>query len=144
MNYKQTDTVTVGPVPANESENTLAQYISICRRHIWLVVSMTLGSAILAAVWSYMQTPLYGGKATVVIEQEGPGALEKDRYRAADTSPEYFQTHFELMRSHHVLQRAAKLLHLSERPEYQPRQSGFKVTGLALLPESIRGPQVPS
>ena len=137
MNQKS-GIITVGPVQADGSENNLAEYMSICRRHVWLIGIATLGCAILAAVWSYMQTPLYGGKATVAIEQEGPGALEKDRYRAADTSPEYFQTHFELMRSHYVLEKAAQLLNLSERPEYQARQSAFKVTGLALLPESIR------
>ena len=137
MNQK-TDIVTVRPVPAEGSENTLAEYIRICRRHLWLIVILTIGAGIVAAIWSYIQTPIYAARTTVVIEQEGPGALEKDRYRSADTSPEYFQTHFELMRSHHVLQKAAQLLKLSERPEYQPRPSALKKTGLAILPEAIR------
>ena len=130
--------ITVKPSQADGSENTFAEYVDIWRRHVWLIVILTVGSAIAAAVWSYMQTPVYGAKATIVIEQESPGALEKDRYRAADTSPEYFQTHFELMRSHHVLQKAADLLRLSEQPEYQPQPSAIKKTILAILPVAIR------
>lgn len=137
MNQK-TDIVTVRPIPVEGSENSLAEYVRICRRHLWLIVILTIAAGIVAGIWSYIQTPVYGARTTVVIEQEGPGALEKDRYRASDTSPEYFQTHFELMRSHHVLQKAAQLLKLSERPEYQPRPSVLKKTVLAILPEGIR------
>src|SRR6185295_9170529 len=73
----------------------------------------------------------------VVIEREGSGALDKDKYQQADNSPEYFQTHFELMRSHKVLKRAAQLLQLSAQPEYQPRPSAIKAKILGLLPEAI-------
>ena len=130
--------IAVHPVQADRSENTFAEYVDICRRHVWLIVILAVGSALVAAVWSYMQTPVYGAKATVVIEQEAPGALERDRYRPADVAPEYFQTHFELMKSHHVLQKTAQLLHLSERAEYQPHPSAIKETVLAILPEGIR------
>ena len=137
MNQKP-DVIAAHPVQGDRSENTFAEYVDICRRHVWLIVILAVGSALVAAVWSYMQTPVYGAKATVVIEQEAPGALERDRYRPADTAPEYFQTHFELMKSHHVLQKTAQLLHLSERAEYQPHPSAIKETVLAILPEGIR------
>src|SRR5438309_6236475 len=130
--------IAVHPVQADRSENTFAEYVDICRRHVWLIVILAVVSAIIAGVWSFNQTPVYSAKATIVIEQETPGALEKDRYRPADTAPEYFQTHFELMRSHHVLQKAAQLLHLPERPEYQTHPSAIKETVLAILPEGIR------
>ena len=89
--------IAVHPVQADRSENTFAEYVDICRRHVWLIVILAVGSAIIAGVWSFNQTPVYSAKATIVIEQETPGALEKDRYRPADTAPEYFQTHFELI-----------------------------------------------
>jgi succinoglycan biosynthesis transport protein ExoP len=136
MNQKR-DIITLAPVPADGSENTLGEYLRICRRHLWLIIIVTVGSTTLAGVWSYLQTPIYQAKATVVIEREGRTTLEKNEYSFQDTSPEYFQTHFELMRSHTVLERAAQLLHLSEQPEYQPRPSAIKGKVLGILPESI-------
>jgi capsular exopolysaccharide synthesis family protein len=106
-------------------ETALADYVGACRRRVWLIVALAVGFAGVAAVWSLIQTPLYQAKATVVVEQEGQSALEKDRGYNPDLSPEYFQTQFELMKSHHVFQRTAQLLHLSEQPEYKSKPSAL-------------------
>lgn len=107
---------------ADAPENALADYADACRRRVWFIVAFAIGFAGVAAVWSLMQTPLYQAKATVVVDQEGPSALEKDRgYHQTDLTPEYFQTQFELMKSHIILQRTAQSLHLAEQPEYKPR-----------------------
>src|SRR5687767_10800742 len=98
------DRVTLQSTQGYGVENTLAEYVSICRRRIWLILAMAMGFALAAAILSYMQAPIYEAKATVVIEQEGPHSLEKDRYYPQDNTPEYFQTHFELMKSRKVLQ----------------------------------------
>jgi polysaccharide biosynthesis transport protein len=135
MNHT-TDIVTSQIVHDNGEENSLADYLIVLRRHLWLIVISGVGVAIAAAVWSYLQTPIYQAKATVVIELEGPGTLEKEYYRQ-DVSPEYFQTHFELMRSHQVLQRTAQLLHLSQRPEYQRQSSALKKAIYTLLPAAM-------
>ncbi len=111
-------------VPGEGPETVLAEYAAACRRRVWLIVAIAAGFAGVAAVWSFMQTPRYQAKATVVVEQVGPSGLENDRDpRKSDLSPEYFQTQFELMKSHYVFQRTAQLLHLSEQPEYQPKPS---------------------
>jgi len=106
-------------------ETALADYAGACRRRAWLIVALAVGFAGVAAVWSLMQIPLYQAKATVVVEQEGPSALDKDRGYKSDLTPEYFQTQFELMKSHHVFQRTAQLLYLSEQPEYKPKPSAL-------------------
>jgi polysaccharide biosynthesis transport protein len=131
------DNIAVQLSQSEEAENIITEYISIFQRRLWLIVALTVGFAVAAAVWSLMQTPIYQAKATVVIEREGPGTLEKDRYYPQDTSPEYFQTHFELMRSHQVLQKAARLLELSQQPEYQPRPSLIKETIRAIVPTAL-------
>jgi succinoglycan biosynthesis transport protein ExoP len=79
----------------------------------------------------------YQAKATVVIDNPTPGGLDKDKSFYPDNSPEYFQTHFELMKSHFVLQRTARLLDLAERPEYQPKPSAIKQFLKSLLPDSV-------
>ncbi|TKB73873.1 MAG: polysaccharide biosynthesis tyrosine autokinase [Nitrospira sp.] len=115
-------------------ETALVDYARACRRRIKLIVACAVGFAVVAAVWSLMQTPLYQSKATVVVNQEGPSALDKDRGYNPDLTPEYFQTQFELMKSHHVFQRTAQLLHLSERPEYKPNPSALRSLVGGLMP----------
>lgn len=132
------ETVIAGTIVSEEGEQTLSEYVGACRRHIWLIVCVAVGFVLTAAVWSLTQTPVYQAKATVVIENQGPGGLERDRSYNPDNSPEYFQTHFELMKSHYVLQRTARLLKLAERPEYQPRPSTVKRLLKAVVPTSIQ------
>ena len=45
--------------------------LGACRRRVWLIVAFVVGFAGVAAVWSFIQTPLYQAKATVVVEQVG-------------------------------------------------------------------------
>lgn len=115
------------PLATDEAEHPLKEYTEACRQHLWLIASVAGGFALAAGVWSLLQTPMYQARATVVIESKGPGGLEKDKaYYQMDNSPEYFQTHFELLKSHQVLRRTADLLKLSQRVEYQPRPSVLK------------------
>jgi len=113
-------------------------YFNILRRRIWLIVGIASTCALLAAVWSYLTHPIYQAQATVVIEQESPGGLERGTNYYHDVSPEYFQTHFELMKSHTVLQRAATKLHLADQPEYRSQSAEERFDARSLLPESVR------
>ena len=108
-----------------QKDETWNEYVGMLSRYRWLIGGLAIGGAIAAAGWSYSQKPIYQGKATVVVQQEGPDALQRDRARASDASPEYFQTHFELMKSRYVLQQTAARLKLSEQPEYRPDTGGL-------------------
>ncbi len=100
-----------------DSASAWADYAELAWQYRWLVGGLALVGGIVAALWSLVQTPIYQAKATLVIEQAGPGAFDRDRH-FNDTSPEYFQTHFELMKSHEVLLRTARRLNLSSSAEY--------------------------
>ena len=123
---------------ADRTDNTTAEYLSFCWRRRWLIVVLATGAATISAAWSYMQTPIYQSKATVVIEQQGPGALERDKSYYWDVTPEYFQTHFELMKSHRVLQQTARLLDLPQRADYRPQPSKTAEWLSNSLPEFLR------
>ncbi len=126
-------------VQADGPEKTLAEYADVFRQRVWLIVAVAIGFAGVAGGWSYMQTPLYQAKATVVIDQEGPGGLEKEKaYYHPDYSPEYFQTQFELMKSHFVLQRTAQLLHLPEQPEYKTKPSAISSMFVRVMPAAFQ------
>ena len=122
-------------------DNALNEYVNTLWRWRWLVLSFAAGCAAAALGWSYLQTPIYQGRATIVIEQEGPGILERDRYHPMDVSPEYFQTHFELMKSYEVLQRTARRLNLAEQLDYQPSPSIVEAAFWNLVPDFIKRKQ---
>lgn len=120
---------------ADEGENLLLEYAYVFKRRMKLISSFALGAAFVVGIWSFAQTPIYQSKATVVIDQQGASALDKDRANHPDISPEYFQTHFELMKSHFVLQQTASRLHLAERPEFNrpPSMVERVMSGLSTL-----------
>lgn len=131
-------------VQSDSQETALADYVAACRRRVWLIVAIAAGFGGMAGVWSFMQIPLYQAKATVVVEQIGPSGLDKDRdYRQSDISPEYFQTQFELMKSHYIFQRTAQLIHLSEQPEYQPKPSSLWSMARGMMPTADEDVVVP-
>lgn len=112
--------ITIHSGEGDGQETVLADYAGACRRRVGLIIAVAVGFAGAASVWSFLQTPQYQAKATVVVEQVGPSELDNNRdHRQSDLSPEYFQTQFELLKSHYVFQRTAQLLHLEERSEYQ-------------------------
>src|SRR6185503_488720 len=119
-------------------ENVLAEYIAILWRRRWLIVGLAAGCAVAAIVWSYLQKPVYQARATVVIEQQGPAILESNAYRPQDISPEYFQTHFELMKSYDVLRRAARKLNLADQADYKPGSSVMDTTLVNLMPDLVK------
>ena len=131
-------------VQGDGQETALADYAGACRRRVWLIVALAVGFAGAAAVWSLIQTPLYQAKATVVVDQVGPSGLEMDRnYSQSDLAPEYFQTQFELMKSHRVFQRTAQLLHLSEQPEYKLKPSALWSMLGGMMPAAIKDAVAP-
>ena len=117
-----------------QKDETWSEYLGMLLRYRWLIGGLAIGCTVVAAGWSYSQRPIYQGKATVVVQQEGPDALQHDRTRASDISPEYFQTHFELMKSQAVLQQTAARLKLSEQSEYQPKTGGLGTWLASLSP----------
>lgn len=104
--------------------NPLEDYLGILLRRWLLITLCAIGAATIAAVWSLSLKPTYQAKATVAIQQEGPDALDRERGHALDTSPEYFQTHFELLRSYHVMKETATRVKLAEQPEYRGNSAG--------------------
>jgi len=128
------------PGQVDSSESTVADYALTCKEHVWLIGGCGLALAGIAFAWASMQTPIYQARATVVIDREGPDAIEREKsyYQQSDVSPEYFQTQFELMKGHLVLQRTAQALHLSDQPEYRPQQSAMKSMFISMVPAAIR------
>lgn len=114
-----TDMTLRSTMEEEHASSLLQTYLMICKRRWWVIALFAIGAAGLAAGWSFSVKPTYQAKATVVIQQEVGDGLERERGRSLDASPEYVQTHFELLRSHHVLKETATRVKLLEQPEYR-------------------------
>lgn len=92
---------------------------AILQRWKWVVTACAVSGAVVAGVWSYRQTPVFRATASVVVEREEAASLERGgNYFLI---PEYYQTHFELLKSPGVLQKAAERIDLASHAEYRRR-----------------------
>lgn len=101
-----------------DGEITFGEYLAALRRYVWLVATLAFGGAMIAWGWSWMKTPLYEATASLVIDRDSPSLLDRER-EVSNVTPDYLQTHFELLKGEEVLRKTAGLLNLSQRPEYQ-------------------------
>ncbi|TKB69817.1 MAG: polysaccharide biosynthesis tyrosine autokinase, partial [Nitrospira sp.] len=109
-----------GPVPqADDEESPLEEFLRTLRRRIWVIAGVALCGAAAAGAWSFKQRPIYESTVSVLVDREGPGVMERDQVYLSDTSPEFLQTHFELLRNEEVIRRAVEKLNLADRREYQ-------------------------
>lgn len=91
----------------------------------WIVLCTLLCGA-LAAAWSFLQTPTYESTATVLIEREHQPPTQTTTSPALDLSPDYYETHFELLKTRRVLEKAAHALRILDRAEFTSRPEGIQ------------------
>lgn len=102
----------------SEPESYLIDVFKTVKARWRLMLLCSLISGALAVTWSVLQTPMFESTATVLIEREHQAPLQSAGSSIADLSPDYFETHFELLKTRRVLERAAHQLHIMERAEY--------------------------
>ena len=100
-------------------EMTLGEHLLVIRHYLWVIAGLAMSGAAITAGWSSMKTPIYEATASVVIDRESPSLLDREREPVLDVTPDYLQTHFELLKSQEVIRKTAELLNLSQQPEYR-------------------------
>lgn len=123
----------------NQSEITLnpRQLWHVLVRNRLLILSLALGFTLLAAISSFLATPLYKSTCTISIERAGARLLKQD-LTAGDTSwldyQNFFNTQYRIISSNAVLEIAATQLNLPDRPQLLPAKDGGSFS-----PAAIRG-----
>lgn len=101
-----------------DQQSHLIDLLMVLRQRWWIIALCMACCAVIVALWSHFQAPGFESTATVLIEQEHQGPLQKSDRTLADLSPDYYETHFELLKSRRVLVKAAEELKLLDRAEY--------------------------
>ena len=126
------------------SESHLLDYtrIVVKRRHIALSVFAIVSLA--AAVYSFTATPIYEGRAQLLIESDDPNIINfqqvtSDKVNANTLSrQDYYQTQYRLLQSRAVAKKTIETLNLWENEELRPslRRNESFVSGAVA---SVRG-----
>ena len=102
----------------HESQPRAADYRRLLRKHRWLMTGIFLLTVLTAAIWTFVQVPIYEAVATILIEPEPPKVLNiQDVVPMGGASDRnFYPTQYEIMKSRPVLERAAAALNARKRP----------------------------
>lgn len=106
----------------------LIGYLQILRKHLWLILAITISCTLLTAIYMARKPDVYGAEVRVQIDLENnPGVGINGKpvvINNAASSPDYFDTQLEILRGSGLLRRVVKSLDLEHnraffRPEAQ-------------------------
>ena len=100
-----------------EAQSQGADYRRLLRKHRWLMTGIFLLTVLTAAIWTFVQVPIYEAVATILIEPEPPKVLNiQDVVPMGGASDRnFYPTQYEIMKSRPVLERAAVALSAKKR-----------------------------
>lgn len=100
-----------------EAQSQGADYRRLLRKHRWLMTGIFLLTVLTAAIWTFLQVPIYEAVATILIEPEPPKVLNiQDVVPMGGASDRnFYPTQYEIMKSRPVLERAAAALSAKKR-----------------------------
>ncbi len=96
-----------------EPQPRAADYRRLLRKHRWLMTGVFLLTVLTAAIWTFVQVPIYEAVATILIDPEPPRVLN-----IQDVVPmgsglwdrNFYPTQYEIIQSRPVRERAAAVL----------------------------------
>jgi succinoglycan biosynthesis transport protein ExoP len=115
--------------PDAEEKVHLRDYWVAARKHIWLVISITLLVTTLATVYMASKPDIYEAEARIIVNAESPnpalGSGTKGSVIVSSGDPAYFSTQLQILTGPGLLRRVAKTLDLEHnqsfiRAETQP------------------------
>jgi uncharacterized protein involved in exopolysaccharide biosynthesis len=97
--------------PERELQPHVINYRRLFRKHRWLMTGLFLLTVLTAAIWTFLQVPIYEAVATILIEPEPPKVLNiQDVVPMGGASDRnFYPTQYEIMKSRPVIERAVAL-----------------------------------
>jgi polysaccharide biosynthesis transport protein len=97
------------------------KYLRILTKYRWLIVSTVLSSLLLAAVITFLMTPIYRATASIQIDREAMNVVKLDGIQPDDSQVggvEFYQTQYELLASRSLAGRVASTLELANDAKF--------------------------
>jgi len=115
-----------------EKQIDLLEYWQTIVKRKWVVIAFTTVLVLIVGVSSFLTTPLYNARATVLIGQPGSEMLSIQEiftnfpYQRYDFMNQYFNTQLKILTSRSLGERVAKKMNLAVRPEFQELKKSKK------------------
>ncbi|HYY98732.1 MAG TPA: GumC family protein, partial [Pyrinomonadaceae bacterium] len=108
------------PEPDAEERIHLRDYWVAARKHLWLVISITLLVTTLATVYMASKPDIYEAEARILVNVESPNPAlgAKGSVIVSNTDPAYFSTQLQILTGPGLLRRVAKTLDLEHNPSF--------------------------
>jgi polysaccharide biosynthesis transport protein len=129
-------------------QTTLADYLSVLRRWLWLIIAVAIAFTGASAAIIFNLKPRY--TATAILSAEAPGSKVVDLQSVANEAPtapavrtqlEVIRSETEIIQSPQIIAAVVRNLHLTEDPKFTPilREPNYLSPAylLSLLPSSV-------
>jgi uncharacterized protein involved in exopolysaccharide biosynthesis len=93
----------------------LRGYLRVIWKRRWACAAVLAVTAISAAVFTSLQTPIYHAAATVLIEPEAPRVVTMQDVAPLQGTEEYYPTQYRLIQSRPVIEAVIQRLRIKER-----------------------------
>lgn len=115
-------------------ENHVREYLRAVRKHMWLVIGITLATTFAVAIYVAQKPDIYSAQTRVQVDLENnpaSGAGSKSGtivINSQTTDPAYFNTQLQNLSSQVLLRRVVKTLDLEHNQAFLHPNSGSKRT----------------
>src|SRR5580693_6841116 len=103
-------------------EPHLLDYLSILRKHQWLILSFLLTVVTIVAIGTFRTRPVYEATTRIQIDRENSGILSftgnDPQYEAYEDLDTYIETQSKVLTSETLAQETIRSLHLDQDPRF--------------------------
>jgi polysaccharide biosynthesis transport protein len=107
--------------PETTEKFDIYKYVRTIVKYRWLIASMALTSLLLAAVVTFLMTPIYRATASIQIDRETVNVVDVKGVQAEQDpfADDFYQTKYELLSSRSLAERVANSLDLANDQSFQ-------------------------
>ena len=121
-----------------ELHQQLRNYVRVLFKHRWVILTIFSVVVVSVLIYSFTATPIYQGKARLIIEKENPKIVGIQEIMAVESSgTDYYQTQYKIIESRAVARQVIKRMRLDQSDEFNPRPKGIISEAIASVRETI-------
>jgi len=114
-----------------EEEVHLRDYLNVLLKRKRLVLLFLASVFVTTVILTFMMTPLYKATAVIKITGENPNVLSFKDVQGLTSSPDYYQTQYEILKSRSLAERVIRKLNLDKDNDFMPVESKIdKIKGV--------------
>jgi polysaccharide biosynthesis transport protein len=114
--------------PGETEKFDVYKYLRIILKYRWLIGCMAIAALLIAAVVTFLMTPIYRATSSIQIDRETVDVVDVKGVQAEQDpfAADFYQTKYELLASRSLAERVVNTLDLSNDKAFQAQGKSFK------------------